>query len=63
MAKRANENINGLLREYIPKSMDVGSFSDEEISSFIYKRNTPPYKCLNWKILYEFFYNTVLHLT
>uniref|UniRef100_UPI0003B508E4 IS30 family transposase n=1 Tax=Bavariicoccus seileri TaxID=549685 RepID=UPI0003B508E4 len=58
----SNENTNGLLREYSPKSVDLTDATDEEIQGWATKLNTRPKKCLNWKTPYEIFYKTVLHL-
>ena len=44
----ANENANGLLREYFPKKTDFTQISDEEISKVEYDLNTRPRKRLNW---------------
>ena len=57
-----NENTNGLLREYIPKSTDIDALSEEEIAAFFDKLNKRPRKCLGWKTPFEVFYNKVLHL-
>lgn len=45
----ANENANGLLREYFPKGTDFATISDEEISQVEYLLNTRPRKRLGWK--------------
>lgn len=58
-----NENTNGLIREYCPKSVDMENFDEAQISSFIAKLNRRPRKCLGWKSPFEVFFNTVLHLT
>lgn len=58
-----NENTNGLIREYLPKSFDMAACSDDDIATFIDKLNKRPRKCLNWKSPYELFFNKVLHLT
>lgn len=58
-----NENTNGLLREYLPKSFDIALCSDADISCFVEKLNTRPRKCLGWKTPFEVFYQQVLHLT
>lgn len=58
-----NENTNGLLREYLPKSFDIAICSDEDISLFVDKLNKRPRKCLNWKSPFEVFFNKSLHLT
>lgn len=58
-----NENTNGLLREYLPKGVDMKLFTDEQIDNFVFKLNTRPRKCLGWKTPFEVFFNVVLHLT
>ena len=45
----ANENANGLLREYFPKGTDFRNVSDEEIAKVVYALNTRPRKRLGWK--------------
>lgn len=45
----ANENANGLLREYFPKGTDFGMISDEDIAAVEYRLNTRPRKRLGWK--------------
>lgn len=57
-----NENINGLLREYLPRGKEMDSVSDGSISEYIKKLNLRPRKCLNWKTPYEEFFNVTLHL-
>lgn len=58
-----NENTNGLIREYCPKSVDMEKFNEAQIASFISKINRRPRKCLGWKSPFEVFFNTLLHLT
>lgn len=58
-----NENTNGLLREYLPKSFDMAAFSDADIAAFVTKLNRRPRKCLDWKSPFEVFFNQSLHLT
>jgi len=58
-----NENTNGLIREYCPKSVDMNSFDASYFDEFIDKMNHRPRKCLGWKSPAEVFYDTVLHLT
>jgi IS30 family transposase len=58
-----NENTNGLIREYCPKSVDMDGFDDAYFVSFVDKLNRRPRKCLGWKSPYEVFYGKVLHLT
>jgi IS30 family transposase len=45
----ANENANGLLREYFPKGTDFGMISDEEIAVVELRINSRPRKRLGWK--------------
>ena len=58
-----NENTNGLLREYLPKSFDIALSSESEIAGFCKKLNLRPRKCLGWKTPYEAFFHQMLHLT
>ena len=58
-----NENTNGLIREYCPKSIDMNSFDDDFFSSFVNKLNLRPRKCLGWLSPFEVFFDTLLHLT
>jgi transposase, IS30 family len=58
-----NENTNGLLREYLPKSFDIALSSESDIAGFINKLNFRPRKCLGWKSPHEVFFNRVLRLT
>lgn len=57
-----NENTNGLLREYLPKRVDMTPVSEEKIAFYAQKLNTRPRKCLGWKTPYEVFYGKVLRL-
>lgn len=44
-----NENTNGLIREYCPKSVDMESFDECHFDLFTDKLNLRPRKCLRWK--------------
>lgn len=57
-----NENTNGLLREYFPKSMDIDQ-SDDYVEAKMNEINLRPRKCLNWKTPYEVYHSVELHLT
>lgn len=57
-----NENTNGLLREYFPKSTDITDLEDAYIQEKVTEINLRPRKCLGWKTPYEVYYNKVLHL-
>ena len=58
-----NENTNGLIREYLPKSFDIALSSEDDIAKFIRTLNFRPRKCLGWKTPYEVFFSKALHLT
>ena len=45
----ANENANGLLREYFPKGTDFATVTDEELARVEHILNTRPRKRLGWK--------------
>jgi IS30 family transposase len=55
----ANENANGLLREYFPKKTDFTLVPDEEIAKVEYALNMRPRKRLNWLTLLEVFSGAV----
>ncbi len=57
-----NENTNGLIREYLPKSKEMDTVDDTTIYRMVEKLNSRPRKCLGWKTPYEVFFNKVLHL-
>lgn len=50
-----NENSNGLIREYLPKGIDLGSFTQEQLSSIEYALNHRPRKILGFRTPYEVF--------
>ena len=58
-----NENTNGLIREYCPKSIDLESFDPTFFDAFTSKINLRPRKCLAWRSPFEVFFNQLLHLT
>ena len=48
-----NENTNGLIREYLPKSFDMTNVSEEDIRAFVDKLNNRPARfftarCCTW---------------
>ena len=51
-----NENTNGLICEYFPKSVDMNSFNALYFDELIAKTNLPPRKSLGWKSPTEVFY-------
>jgi len=50
-----NENANGLLRQYFPKSMELLDISIEHVFQAVHKLNNRPRKCLGFKTPYEVF--------
>ena len=50
-----NENANGLLRQYFPKTMELADVTMKQVIEAIDKLNSRPRKCLNFKTPYEVF--------
>jgi len=50
-----NENANGLLRQYFPKSMELIDVSIQAVFKAVHKLNSRPKKCLDYKTPYEAF--------
>lgn len=50
-----NENANGLLRQYFPKSMELGEMTEDQVFSAVDKLNSRPRKCLGFKTPYKVF--------
>lgn len=53
----ANENVNGLIRQYFPKKMSFANITKEEIQFVQYRLNTRPRKCLDFKPPDEVYFN------
>lgn len=47
--RAGNEQINGLVRRYLPKGADLSKISDEEIDQIQWSINSRPRKCLGFK--------------
>jgi len=52
-----NENTNGLLRQYLPKSCDLSFVTAGQVRSYVCALNHGPRKCLDYKSPFEAFYN------
>lgn len=52
----SNENTNGLIRRFFPKSTNFHRITDTEIRMVEYLLNTRPRKRLGWKTPYQVFY-------
>jgi len=50
-----NENANGLLRQYFPKSMELVDITLKQVLEAVNKLNSRPRKCLGFKTPYEVF--------
>jgi transposase, IS30 family len=57
----ANENMNGLIREFFPKKSSFAGLTDEHVQRAMDKLNHRPRKCLNYRTPHEVFYEA-LHL-
>lgn len=59
----ANENMNGLIRQYIPKNRDLNSVTSEEVEQIMLKLNHRPRKCLDFMTPFEVFFEQSVALT
>ena len=50
-----NENTNGLLRQYLPKSTDLSGYTQRELNAIAHRLKTRPRKCLNFATPLEVF--------
>jgi IS30 family transposase len=55
-----NENTNGLLRQYLPKSTDLSLKNDDELREIEIRLNNRPRKRLDWKTPTEVFQEALL---
>ena len=59
----ANENMNGLLRQYFPKDCNFQFVSQKAIGQAMSRLNLRPRKALHFKTPFEVFYHTSVALT
>jgi IS30 family transposase len=55
----SNENTNGLLRQYLPKGIDISSYSQAKLNAMARQLNERPRKTLGFKTPAEMFSQTV----
>lgn len=58
-----NENVNGLVRQYLPKNRRLDTVSDKELDRIMHRLNHRPRKTLGYRTPYEVFFNTQTQLT
>jgi IS30 family transposase len=52
----SNENMNGLVRQYIPKNRDLATVTVQELEGIMHKLNHRPRKCLDFRSPFEVFF-------
>jgi len=52
----ANENTNGLLRQYFPKGSNFKKVTEEDVAKAVKKLNNRPRKCLDYRTPHEVFW-------
>jgi IS30 family transposase len=52
----ANENMNGLVRQYIPKNRNLVTVTSQELEVIMHKLNHRPRKCLDFQSPFEVFF-------
>lgn len=58
-----NENTNGLLRQYLPKTMPFDPLTDRQLASYVRQMNHRPRKCLAYRTPAEVFWRRPVALT
>jgi IS30 family transposase len=51
----SNENANGIIREFLPKGLDLSPFTDKNLSDLEFVLNNTPRKILGFKTAHEVF--------
>ena len=54
-----NENTNGLVRQYLPKGVDLSPYSHRDLEKIAASLNTRPRACLGFRTPEEVFYNEI----
>ena len=52
----ANENTNGLLRQYFPKGSDFKDIMEKDVNDAVKMLNNRPRKCLDYQTPHEVFW-------
>lgn len=58
----ANENMNGLIRQYLPKGTSFENLTDDDILLIQNKLNNRPRKKLNFLTPHEYFFSSFAHV-
>jgi transposase, IS30 family len=59
----SNENMNGLIRQYIPKNRDLSTVTSQELVMIMWRLNHRPRKCLDFMSPFEVFFKQSVALT
>ncbi|HFC9436279.1 TPA: transposase, partial [Enterococcus hirae] len=51
-----NENTNGLLREFFPKGIDLGTITDRQLQEYVKLINSRPRKVLKYQTPEEVYF-------
>jgi len=55
--RAANENMNGLIRQFFPKKMSLQTITQKDIEFAVHRLNHRPRKCLGFKTPHQIFMN------